>query len=154
VHDNDSSDDITVTGRLSANGDVDYYYVLAVDDNPTLPQENFHVDIQFTDNPNAEFAFDVWRRTGNPCTGTGSILCSDATGVDGDIFEWFVDFQGDCDDASPQPCSWGELNCINAPRTGDAPACSDNTAYFVVAVKRASTAIPSCASYTLQIRNE
>ncbi len=149
VHDNNTSDDKVVTGRLSALGDVDYFVVQAVDDQYTSPVENFHVDVRFTSNPDQEFVFDVWRSTGSACA--GGITCVDIPGTATDYFSWYTDFQGNpCGSTS---CAWGELNCITS-RTGNAPECTDNTAYFVVAVKRAGSAIPTCNPYTLRITNE
>jgi hypothetical protein len=60
-HDDNPGDDIVVTGRISFEGDLDYYRFRAVDDNPTLPTDNFHVTIQFLSNPAGEFRYAVYK---------------------------------------------------------------------------------------------
>ena len=155
AHDNDTSDEKVVTGRLSFEGDVDYYLVQAVDDDPNGPLENFHVDIRFLSNPKG-FVFDVWRSTGAACA--GELLCTDNPGTNSDFFSWYTDFQNPPCPAGDSACAWGEMNCITT-RTGNAPVCQDNTAYFVVAVKRSAPVDPNdpgaeCNPYVLRIANE
>jgi len=59
--DNDDNDDITVTARLSFDGDVDYYRFYAVDTTPISSVDSFHVRIRFLSNPLNEFKFSVYK---------------------------------------------------------------------------------------------
>jgi hypothetical protein len=157
-HDDVGDDTKFVTGRLSTEDDIDYFFVRAVDDNWESPTERFHVDIRLTSNPGDEFVLRVWR---NVTTGRseGEQTCSDADAVirSDDYYSWRTDFSSDDPDAGR-----GEEGCTAIPendvsRPPDVPSCDDNTAYFLVAVSRAETEarvpVVTCNEYELRIRN-
>ena len=152
--DDTTTDDKSMTGRISTTTDVDYYRILATDAGWSNDgSDNFHVDIRFTSNPGDEFRFDVWRTTSGTCPGT--VKCSNNPGTSSNYFSWYTDFHA---------TQLGEAPCINGYHAGDgAPylatsstteVCSDNSAYFYVKVKRKSGASATCNNYTLVFKNE
>ena len=92
--------------------------------------DDFHVRVQFLDNPDEQFVIDVWRG------GCGmEQLCDGGTDV-----QWYTNFFaggiGEC------PCGPTAAN-----------HCDDDTAEYHVRVRRKDGVAASCVNYTLEISN-
>ena len=152
--DDTTTDDKSMTGRISTISDVDFYRILATDNDWSNDgSDTFHVDLRFSSNPNDEFRFDVWRTTSGTCP--GAVICSDSPGTGSDFFDWYTDFHGS--QAGEAPCINGYHPIEGAPylATSDTTEeCADNSAYFYVKVKRRSGASATCSNYTLIFKNE
>jgi hypothetical protein len=116
-------------GNLIPAGDVDFYRLRAVD-TPDTSCDTFHVRALLLDNPGDEYLLDVWR---GGCGATP--LCEGVTDM-----QWYTNFSaggvGEC------PCGPTEVN-----------HCNDDTAEYIVGVRRADGKPVSCAGYRLELSN-
>lgn len=176
-----ASDDIEVTGRLSYIGDVDYYKVRAVDDYDSPGQDYFYtdqrIDIEFAQNPNDEFRFDVYRDVDGSCV-NADLMQSATSSYFYYGYPHYCEYASNCVWSSgdecfecefgpppPAPIQWDQQDYFCDPIA--APSCSgnnsldcvtcyrrDDTAYFYIKVYRKAGANPSCNQYILRIKNE
>ncbi len=131
----DTNQAMNVVGNLTSGEDVDYYRFLAVD-TPDTTCDQFHVRVQFLDNPSDQFQVDVMR---GGCAGTG--ICSASTDV-----QWYTNF-------SMNGVS-GECPCAPSPGNSNGVAvCTDDTSEFAVKVSRKPGFPITCENYTLEISN-
>ncbi len=126
---------LAIKGKLSGDGDEDWYTFEARDSNES-GTNSYHVRMQFTAPANStEFVFDVLR--GGPCKvpdSKHSILTS---------YTWCVD--GDGGQIAGKPL--GEKSC-----GASAPVhCGPHTKRYYVRVKRAQGVAGTCAEYTLTV---
>jgi hypothetical protein len=125
----DSGQSIEVTGNIAPAGDVDYIRFQAVD-SLDFTCDTYHVRARFVVNPADGLLIDVWKG------GCGAAMVCDSV----TDFQWYTNFSaggvGEC------PCSPTGVN-----------NCADQTAEYVVRVRRKDGAPPSCADYRLEISN-
>jgi hypothetical protein len=67
----DNGETATQAGRLSYDGDEDYYVFFGEDTNDILPPDDFYVRVFFTSNPEDEFEFKVYK--GSSLSSCGSL---------------------------------------------------------------------------------
>lgn len=131
----DSDNVLEVSGNLVPLGDVDFFRFVAID-NADSSCDTFHVRVQFLENPEDEFRFEVLR---GGCA--GAPVCSSATDM-----RWYTNFN------TPGPPPLGQCPCSAAGSPG-VNICSDDSAEFIVRVFRAPGRGLSCNSYKLEISN-
>ena len=135
----DNGEVATVTHDLVSQ-DANWYKFWAYESNSGCdsPSEKFDVIVEFTNNPNNEFVFDIVSAsapdaqppgTFPPPQGCTHSWCSNDT-----YFRY--DGQNMC------PCS-----------SSSSYHCTYDDRYFIVKVYRKSGAAPTCSSYTLQVKN-
>jgi len=137
----DSGDTTFHIGNIVPGGDSDWIRFKATD-SPDASCDKLHVRVEFTSNPDGQFAFDVYRGGCNPADN----LCFTS-----DLFEWFTDFydadKGEC------PCS----TAVNADPAGQAEPgmhlCADQSSDYFVRIFRVPGKAVACTGYTLKVSN-
>ncbi len=125
-----------ITGNLVPEGREVWYRFRGVDSADTAC-DNYHVRVQFMDNPDDAYRFVVFR---GDCA---TALCP-ATGFTD--FTWATDFR--------DGMGTGECPCSAAPQGAPGQnTCSDDSADFFVQVIRRDGAALACAPFTLELSN-
>jgi len=138
--DNPASD-YTITGKITAAGDVDCFVFNATDTVDTTC-DAYNVDIRFTSNPGNQFQFSVWRGAScatASCTGELS------------NYSWRTDFAGACvNPTGPAPC--GECGCRTVVTAGY-NLCADESSRYAFCVTRRPTFPATCDAYSVRVTN-
>jgi len=125
----DTNSGVELLGNLLPEGDVDWYRFRAVDTADAVC-DNFHVRTLLLENPGGEYVVDVFR---GGCG--GEQVCDGGTDM-----QWYTNFSaggaGEC------PCGPTSTN-----------HCDDDTAEFVVSVRRKDGAAVTCGEYKLEVSN-
>ncbi len=137
----DSGETAFHLGNIVPGGDADWIRFKATD-SADVSCDKLHVRVEFTSNPDGQFAFDVYRGGCNPADN----LCFSS-----DLFEWFTDFydadKGEC------PCS----TLTNADPAGQAEPgahlCADQGSDYFIRIFRVPGKAVGCAGYTLKVTN-
>lgn len=134
---------MVATGNALPAGREVWYRVRAVDSADTTC-DNFHFRAQLTVNPGAAFEVAVIRGVCGD-----AISCDPPSGGPQVDYSWSTDFR-----ATIGGMLAGECPCSSAARTNDdISSCSDNSADYLVRVRRVSGAAPACMQYTLEVSN-
>ncbi|MCB9739279.1 MAG: putative metal-binding motif-containing protein [Deltaproteobacteria bacterium] len=173
-------------GNLMPGEAGQWYRFRAVDGADTSTTnscDNFHVKVEFTNNPSGTYQFDVFRTTSSSTTGCGSSstrICQNET-----VHEWKTDFYsssaasgpgaltngtGTYGRVKPSPSTKpsGECKCTTTSNVTKYPVdgktytgyslpgmnrCVNNTAYYYVYVHYAAGKNATCSGYTLKVQN-
>lgn len=129
-----------VSGNLVPAGREVWYRVRAVD-SPDTACDNFYFRAQFLVNPADEYELMVFR--GDCATAP----CADATYTD---FSWATDFRRMGTDRLE-----GQCPCFapGAVPTTDVSVCEDDTAVYLLRVRRRAAATLTCESFTIELSN-
>lgn len=135
----DTGDQQILTGNLFPASDQDCYWFTANDVDDT-ECDAFHVDIRFTQNPEDQFALDVFR---------GSCEAPECATETFTNYSWFTDLYDLADPADPV----GECPCrVTNPAEG-ANLCTNNTAVFRFCVVRVAGDAEACGWYEVEVSN-
>lgn len=142
----DAGDQQTLTGNLYPDGDADCFWFTAEDLEDDIC-DTFHVDIRFVQNPDEQFALEVYR---------GSCETPECASETFGHYSWATDFliaEGE---------EWrGECPCRPAGADPEGPSptdegvqlCTDNTAVYRFCVVRVSGDPADCGWYELIVSN-
>ena len=137
----DSGQSEIYTGNVMPD-DREVWYRFRGTDTPDTSCDNYHVRVQFTNNPDDTFEMAVFKGS---CGAAQA--CTDESYSD---YSWSTDFR-----ASIAGTLTGQCPCTasGATRVADRSVCEDDSDNFFVRVRRAPTASLSCAQYSLEISN-
>lgn len=140
ISDAEEGEQQVLTGNLYPDGDRDCFWFTA-EDSEDAECDRFHVDIRFTDNPDGQFALEVYR---------GSCESPECPSDPITNYSWATDFilqEG-------EPEDWrGECPCRVETEDGGTQQCSDNTAVFRFCVVRNSGDPAACGWYEVEVSN-
>ncbi|MCA9608174.1 MAG: putative metal-binding motif-containing protein [Myxococcales bacterium] len=130
-----------VSGNVMPD-DREVWYRFHATDIADTACDNFHVRVHFTDNPGNSFELTGFR---GDCA---TAVCSDAGYTD---MEWATDFRADLGGGllgGQCPCT-----AIGSPRTTDVSGCEDDSADYLVRVRRRAGSTLTCSAYAIEISN-
>lgn len=135
----DSGDMLSVSGNVLPD-DRDVWYRFRGVDGPDTVCDNYHVRVQFMNNPDDTFELTVFRGS------CDSPACDDSGFSD---FRWATDFRATIEGrlAGQCPCT------TEATRPEGMSICSDDTAEYFVRVRRRAGSTLGCQTYTIEVSN-
>lgn len=120
------------------------WYTVRANDSADTTCDNFHFRAQLTVNPDNAFEIAVTRG-----------VCGDAISCDGATpavvdYSWATDFRGTRGTELAGECPCGVPGRMDGDNISN---CSDNSATYLVRVRRVTGAAASCSQYTLEVSN-
>ncbi len=146
-----------VSGTIAPESDVDWFTFMAIDgpESGANRCDEFNAEVKLTNNPNGQFAFDVYR---GGCPSQYSADVCDGTGTPG-VARGVTNYNFATDSQWPPTTvsdpSWGRGQCpCNAPASSATGVndCEEQNFTFYVKVYRSGSTV-TCGTYELQVSN-
>lgn len=132
---------MSVTGNVMPDDRETWYRFRAIDA-PDTACDNYHVRVLMTANPGNSFELTVFR---GGCAASAG--CADSGFTD---YSWATDFRRTVDGRLTGQCPCTGLAAARMPNVSQ---CQDDSADYVVRVRRRAGSTLACAPYTIEISN-